>query len=210
MNKSVDVRVLKTVKANDLLLTESLRANRDLKVQSKEDFMLVVQSLKDKSQELKLVKQENKVLFAQAETQQEEFLKFRNALKELRSRAKEGSLTYDVLYGPEISSFNRQIDKLKAVNIESRTKIQRLDGHCQAMSVQIIDKQKRINQLEARLLASEERKTYIESLIQNQVKAASVKGAASESNSAGVRDWLKGFTESAQDLAGSIHGWLKA
>jgi predicted nucleic acid-binding Zn-ribbon protein len=210
MNKSVDVRVVNTAKASDLLLTESLRANRDLKVQSKEDFMLVVQSLKDKNQELKFAKQENQALFAQVESQQEEFLKFRNALKELRARAKEGSLTYDVLYGPEISSFNRQIEKLKNANIEGRNKILKLDGHCQAMSVQIIDKQKRINQLEARLLASEERKTYIESLIRNKVKPVSSEDDSTAHDNLNVRDWFKNISESAQDLLGNIHGWLKA
>ena len=210
MNEFDTVPVLKPQNDSDRLLTDSLKVVKELKLQNKEELMLMAQTLKDKNQELKFAKQDNKALIAQIDAQQNEFAKFRQALKDLRSMAKEGALTYDVLHGPELLSFSKQIEKLKQMNSEARQKVQKLEDRCQAMSAQIIDKQKRINSLETKLLSSEEKRSYVEGLIQKRVKPAKEKSvAASSVSKKDVMDWFKSLPESIQNLPEHIPGWLK-
>lgn len=210
MNEFDEVPVLKPTNDESRLLTDSLRAVKELKLQNKEELMLMAQTLKDKNQELKYAKQDNKALIAQIDAQQNEFAKFRQALKDLRQMAKEGALTYDVLHGPELLSFSKQIEKLKMMNNDSREKVSKLEDRCQAMSAQIIDKQKRINQLESKLLASEEKRSYVEGLVKAKAKPVREKESVSQTVSKKeVMEWFKNLPEAIQNLPERIPGWMK-
>lgn len=165
-----DVPTLNQETHPDRLLKEALQANRDLKVSSKEELMLLTQTLKERNAELIRVSQEKQTLLAQVHSQQTEFERFRAALRDLKKYAKEGALTYDVLHGPELMSFSKQIERLKHLNAESVEMVQKLEQRCQAMSNQIIDKQKKINRLEALVLRSEEKRLFLEDLVRGQIK----------------------------------------
>ena len=201
MNELESIPVLKTGPSDDKMLVESIRTIKELKLQNKEELMLMAQTLKDKNQELKFAKQDNKALLAQIDTQQNEFSKFRQALKDLRAMAKEGALTYDVLHGPELLAFSKQIEKLKFMNAEAREKVQKLEDRCQAMSAQIIDKQKRINQLESKLLASEEKRSYVEGLVKSKAKPVKENTSSSQPVSKkDVMEWFKRLPGTIQNL----------
>jgi len=80
------------------------------------------------------------------------------------------------------------------------------------MSGQIIDSQKRINQLEAKLLASEERKSYIESLIKSRVKAKRPSVSVPTLNTSGksIQGWAKQLSVYMHNLSSHMPSWLKA
>lgn len=201
-----DVPTLDQEAHPDRLLKEALLANRDLKVSSKEELMLMAQTLKERNGELARVSQEKQMLLAQVHSQQTEFERFRAALRDLKKYAKEGALTYDVLHGPELMSFSKQIERLKFLNGEAVEMVQKLEQRCQAMSNQIIEKQKKINRLEAMVLKSEEKRLFLEDLIRGQIKAPQLE--STKQNKSLDQRWAD-VMAFFQSLPERIPNWIK-
>ncbi len=190
---------------NQALLAEYIQTIKDIKAQNTHDLDQLTHVLKERNGDLRRIKQDNEVLKAHVNRHGEDFKKFRGILAELKTKASAGDLTADVIHGPELHTLNKEREKLLFMYKQETQKSDKLESRCQAMSAQVIDRQKKIYQLEGLFSESEKQRQLLKSLLVpvNQSKPAD------EAEKLNFKQLVKRATEMFQNLPNQVPGWLK-
>lgn len=194
-----------SVDAQNLVL-EYVQQLKEVKLQSKEDLTAMTSIIKERNAELKRLKQDNERLHQHVNSQQDESVQFRRILSEIRQKSLSGELSYDVIHGPEMASLKKDREKLLQLFTEERLEKEKLEKRCQAMSTQIIDKQKKIYQLENLFQTSEQNRLYLESL-QGKEKPVS-KGAGV--SKLGLSEYMQKVSSFFAGMPKRIPLWVKS
>ncbi len=206
MNKQTAGQNVKTKEQNNqALLAEYIQHIKDIKAQNAQDMTQLTQILKERNADLKRMRQDNESLKGQVSRHGEDFKKFRSILSELKSRASNGNLSIDVIHGPELNSLNKEREKLTSMYKQEAQKNEKLESRCQAMSAQIIDRQKKIYQLEGLFSESEKQRQTLESVL----APLPVEPSLASNDRVDVKQLMKRAVEVMQGLTSQVPGWLK-
>lgn len=188
------------------LVLDYMQQLKELKLQSKEDLTAMTSIIKERNAELKRLKLDNERLNQHVTNQQEESVQFRRILSEIRQKSLNGELSYDVIHGPEMASLKKDREKLLQLFTEERAEKEKLEKRCQAMSNQIIDKQKKIYQLESMFQTSEQNRLYLEALQGKERPAAKSDGLTKLT----VTDYVQKISGFLADIPKRIPAWVKS
>ena len=206
MNKQAAGQNVKTKEQNNqALLAEYIQHIKGIKAQNAQDMTQLTQILKERNADLKRMRQDNELLKGQVSRHGEDFKKFRGILSELKSRASSGNLSNDVIHGSEMKSLNKEREKLTSMYKQEAQKNEKLESRCQAMSAQIIDRQKKIYQLEGLFSESEKQRQTLESVLTPLPVESFVAG----NERVDVKQMIKRVVEVIQGLTSQMPGWLK-
>ncbi len=157
---------LKTQEQTDkAMLVEYMQVINTLKAQHAEDMSQINQLMRERNTQVNRLKQENEKLRTHITRHNEDFKKYRGILSDLKEMAKDGSLTADVINGPELQSLNKEREKFHFLYKQEAQKSGKLESRCEAMSAQIIDRQKKIYRLEGLYMESEKQCQYLQALM---------------------------------------------
>jgi len=190
---------------NQALLAEYIQTIKDIKAQNSHDLDQLTHALKERNGDLKRIKQDNEALKAHVNRHGEDFKKFRSILAELKTKASAGDLTADVIHGPELHTLNKEREKLLFMYKQETQKSDKLESRCQAMSAQIIDRQKKIYQLEGLFSESEKQRQLLKSLL----VPVSAKEHSVSSDKLNFKQFVKRVAEMFQNLPNQVPAWLK-
>jgi len=190
---------------NQLMLAGYMRTIKELKASSQEEVTHLTQALKERNSEVRRLKQEGKGLKAHINQHTEDFKRYRAVLAELKRLAVDGALSVDVVHGPELQSLAKERDKVLFLYKQELQKSEKFEVRCQAMSAQIIERQKKIYRLESLFMESEKQCQYLQTLLVPAGPAGKEQVPAAfdfKQLAARVRSVF-------QDLPGHVPGWLK-
>jgi len=190
---------------NQLMLAGYMRTIKELKASNQEEVAHLTQALKERNSEVRRLKQESNGLKTHINQHTEDFKRYRTVLAELKSLAVDGALSVDVVHGPELQSLAKERDKVLFLYKQELQKSEKFEVRCQAMSAQIIERQKKIYRLESLFVESEKQCQYLQALL---VPAES--GGSEQTPM--VFDFKQLMTKVKsvfQDLPGHVPGWLK-
>lgn len=204
VQKSALVPIVTPV-ANEGLIFSYMQTIKDVKAQSQEDLRQLSIVLKGRNNEVRILKGEAEIFKQHIDKHNKEFKKFRGVLSDLKTLALEGKLTSDVIHGPEILSLNKENEKLTFLYAQECERSEKFEARSQAMSSQIIARQKKIYQLEALLLESDKQKSYLELLLKPAEAVESDVRSAKRS----LETMFRNLFDSMQKLPSIIPGWLK-
>ncbi len=190
---------------NQALLAEYIQAIKDIKAQNAHDLDQLTHVLKERNGDIKRIKQDNETLKAHVNRYGEDFKKFRGILAELKTKASAGDLTADVIHGPELHTLNKEREKLLFMYKQEAQKNEKLEARCQAMSAQIIDRQKKIYQLEGLFSESEKQRQLLKSLL----VPVSAKEDSTSLDKFNFKRLVKRITELFQGLPNQVPAWMK-
>jgi hypothetical protein len=196
---SMPLQQVKPASSQEVILSY-IRAAKEIKAKSQQEISCLTQVLKDRNSEVRHLKAEAINAKKNIDKHNSEFLKFRNILRELKTKVANDDLTSDVLYGPEISSLNKEKDKYECLYQQEYKSSQKFQSRAVAMSAQVIERQQKIYHLESQLLESEHKRLKLESL---QVSTASKQGERSlkenmDSMVKKLRDAVRSFQQRLQ------------
>jgi len=190
---------------NQLMLAGYMRAIKELKASNQEEVAHLTQALKERNAEVRRLKQESNGLKTHINQHTEDFKRYRAVLAELKSLAVDGALSVDVVHGPELQSLAKERDKVLFLYKQELQKSEKFEVRCQAMSAQIIERQKKIYRLEGLFVESEKQCQYLQALL--------VPPESSDNERVPVSfdfKLLMARVKSVfQDLPGHVPGWLK-
>jgi len=190
---------------NQLMLAGYMRTIKELKASNQEEVAHLTQALKERNSEVRRLKQESNGLKTHINQHTEDFKRYRTVLAELKSLAVDGALSVDVVHGPELQSLAKERDKVLFLYKQELQKSEKFEVRCQAMSAQIIERQKKIYRLESLFVESEKQCQYLQALL-----VPAEPGGSEQTSMAFDFKQLMGKVKSVfQDLPGHVPGWLK-
>jgi len=190
---------------NQFMLAGYMRTIKELKASNQEEVAHLTQALKERNSEVRRLKQESNGLKTHISQHTEDFKRYRAVLAELKSLAVDGALSVDVVHGPELQSLAKERDKVLFLYKQELQKSEKFEVRCQAMSAQIIDRQKKIYRLEGLFMESDKQCQYLQALLVPPESGGSELAPASFD----FKQLMIKVKSVFQDLPGHVPGWLK-
>mgnify|MGYP000272652450 CR=1 FL=1 len=190
---------------NQLMLAGYMRTIKELKASNQEEVAHLTQALKERNAEVRRLKQESNGLKTHINQHTEDFKRYRAVLAELKRLAVDGALSVDVVHGPELQSLAKERDKVLFLYKQELQKSEKFEVRCQAMSAQIIERQKKIYRLEGLFMESDKQCQYLQALL--QAPQASEEGAMRSKFD--LKQAMAKVVAVFQDLPGHVPDWLK-
>ncbi len=190
---------------NQAMLAGYLQTIKDIKAYNLEEMSHLTRALKERNGEVRRLKQESNNLKAHINNHTEDFKRYRAILAELKEQAIDGALSVDVVHGPELQSLAKERDKSLFLYKQELQKSDKFEVRCQAMSAQIIERQKKIYRLESLFMESEKQCQYLQALLQ----APLVSEGLQAQSKFDIKQVMAKVVAVFQDLPGHVPGWLK-
>ncbi len=190
---------------NQVMLAGYMRTIKDLKAHNLEEVTHLTQALKERNNEVRRLKQEGANLKGHIKQHTEDFKRYRAILSQLKELAVDGALSVDVVHGPELQALTKERDKALFLYKQEMQKSDKFEVRCQAMSAQIIERQKKIYRLESLFMESERQCQYLQALL---VPAESG-GSEQEPKTFDFKQLIVRVRSVFQDLPGHVPAWLK-
>ena len=190
---------------NQAMLAGYIRTIKDLKAQNLEEVSHLTKALKERNAEVRRLKQESNNFKTHINHHTEDFKRYRAILSELKELAIDGALSVDVVHGPELQSLAKERDKALFLYKQELQKSEKFEVRCQAMSAQIIERQKKIYRLESLFMESDKECQYLQALLQ----VPEANEDLHKQSKLDVKQLMAKVVAVFQDLPGHVPGWLK-
>ncbi len=206
MENSSPASGIKTLQQNDQAMMASYMATiKELKAHHLEEVTHLTQALKERNNEVRRLKQEGANLKGHIKQHTEDFKRYRTILSQLKELAVDGALSVDVVHGPELQALTKERDKALFLYKQEMQKSDKFEIRCQAMSAQIIERQKKIYRLESLFVESDRQCQYLQAVLE----PAESGGRKQEPKTLDVKQLIAKVRSVFQDLPGHVPDWLK-